>query len=176
MLTIQPQLANDLPYTTAVIKEAMRFFPPASGIRQGHPDTILTDEMGHQCPTDQASVYSIHSIMQVAPKYWPRATEFLPERWLTEPGRGLYPAKNAWRPFENGPRNCIAQGLVMLELRVVLAHVVREFQFADAYEEFDRLNPREGLNNYHGERAYLIEEGASHLVDHFPCRVSVCAG
>jgi cytochrome P450 len=173
VLTAQPHLAKDLPYTTAVIKEALRHFPPVSGICQGYPDAIITDEMGHQCPTDQASVYSIHSVMQVAPKYWLRASEFLPERWLVEPGHELYTAKNTWRPFENGPRNCIAQGLVMLELRVVLVHIVREFQFADAYEEFDRSNQREGLNHYHGQRAYLIEEGASQLVDHLPCKVSI---
>ncbi|PQE26601.1 N-alkane-inducible cytochrome P450 protein [Rutstroemia sp. NJR-2017a BBW] len=129
---------------TAVIKEALRHFPPASGIRQRHPDAIITDVIGHQCPTDEASVYSIHSVIQVAPKYWPRASDFLPERWLVEPGHELYPPKNAWRPFENGPRNCLAQGLVILELRVVLVHIVRAFQFANAYEEFDRSNQREG--------------------------------
>ncbi|PQE07828.1 cytochrome P450 protein [Rutstroemia sp. NJR-2017a WRK4] len=103
------------------------------------------------------------------------SSEFLPDLWLVELGHELYPAKNAWRRFENRPRNCIAQGLVMLELRVVLLHIVREFQFADSYEEFDRSNQREGLNHYHGQRAYLIEEVASHLVDHFPCKVSIYA-
>ena len=39
----------------------------------------------------------------------------------------------AWRPFEHGPRNCVARSLVMTELRVVLACVVRQFDFEPAY-------------------------------------------
>lgn len=173
-LTDNPHLANNLPYTTAVIKEAMRLFPAASGIRQGSAGVSLVDEAGNACPTDEhTSIYSIHQITQVAPKYWPGPNDFLPERWLVCPGHELYPLKGAWRPFEHGPRNCIAQGLVMLELRVVLASIVREFDFEDAYEEWDIANPRAGEKTYRGARAYLIEEGASHLVDHFPCKVSL---
>lgn len=36
----------------------------------------------------------------------------------------------------NGPRNCIAQGLVMIELRVLLASTVRGFVVQDAYERW----------------------------------------
>ena len=170
----KPHLANELPYTSAVIKESMRLFPAASGIRQGSAGVSLVDEAGNLCPTDEhTSIYSIHQITQVAPKYWPRPNEFLPERWLVEPGHELYPPKGAWRPFEHGPRNCIAQNLVLLELRVVLASIMREFQFEDAYDEWDAVNPRAGTKIYRGARAYLVEEGASHLVDHYPCRVSL---
>ena len=45
----------------------------------------------------------------------------------------LYPMNGAWRPFEHGPRNCVARSLVMTELRVVLACVVRQFDFEPAY-------------------------------------------
>ena len=107
--------------------------------------------------------------MHRAPQYWARPEEFLPERWLVEPGHALYPAKGSWRAFEHGPRNCIAQGLVMVELRVVLCLIAREFEFADAYAEFDRK--KGGARRYRGERAYQVEEGAAHPVDGYPCRV-----
>ncbi|KAG9241616.1 sterigmatocystin biosynthesis P450 monooxygenase StcS [Calycina marina] len=174
LLLESPHLANELPYTSAVIKEAMRLFPAASGIRAGSAGVSIVDEVGNSCPTDEhTSIYSIHQITHVAPKYWPRPNDFLPERWLVEPGHELYPPKGAWRPFEQGPRNCIAQGLVLLELRVVLASIVREFDFKDAYDEWDVANPKAGEKTYRGARAYLIEEGASHMVDHFPCRISL---
>ena len=79
--------------------------------------------------------------------------------------------KHQWRSFEHGPRICIAQVLVMTELRVVLAKVVRHFEFKPAYEEWDCLHPRTGLRTYGGERVHQIEEGAAHPVDVYPCRV-----
>lgn len=55
----------------------------------------------------------------------------------------------------------IAQGLVITGLRVVLASIVREFGFKPAYNEWDALHPRSGLQKYRGERVYQIEEGSA---------------
>jgi cytochrome P450 len=173
ILEKNPSLANSLPYTTGVLKEAMRLFPPASASRAGKPNEYVTDDQGNHCPTAGVMLFVIHIEMQRSPKYWKRADEFLPERWLVEPGHELYPMKGAWRPFEHGPRNCIAQSLVMTELRIILACVVREFDFKPAYDEWDRLHPRRGIKTYKGERAYQVEEGAAHPVNHYPCRVSL---
>ena len=175
LLTSRPHLINSLPYTTAVIKETLRLFPPASASRQGKENVNLTDDQGNICPTDGAVVLVFHYGMQRSPKYWVRPDEFLPERWLVEPGHELYPIKNAWRPFEHGPRNCIAEGMVMTEIKLVLAHLAREFDFKDAYEEWDSLNPRKGPKTYRGERAYQVEQGAAHPAQNYPCRVSLRA-
>ncbi|KAF7951336.1 hypothetical protein EAE96_006652 [Botrytis aclada] len=171
LLKTKPHLANDLPHTTAVIKETLRLFPAASSSRQGYPGVTLYDEQGTACPTNHAVCFIDHVGMHRAPKYWVRPEEFLPERWLVDPGHELYPVKGAWRPFEYGPRNCIAQGLVMTELRVLLACTVREFLFEDAYEEWDRSHKKKGPQTHRGERAYQIEEAAAHPSAHYPCRV-----
>ncbi|KAK3173548.1 hypothetical protein OEA41_006878 [Lepraria neglecta] len=171
LLETRPQLTESLPYTTAIIKETLRLFTPASSSRAGKPHTDITDDAGNRCPTDDATVFYIHVEMHRSPKYWVRPDEFLPEHWLVDPGHKLYPMKGAWRSFEHGPRNCIAQGLVMTELRVVLAMVVRQFYVKPAYEEWDLLHPSKGLRTYRGERVYQIEEGAAHPADKYPCRV-----
>lgn len=175
LLISQPHLINALPYTTAVIKETLRLFPPASASRQGKKSVNLTDEQGNICPTDGAMVLILHNRMQRTSKYWVRPDEFLPERWLVEVGHELYPMRNAWRPFEHGPRNCIAEGMVMTEIKLVLAHLAREFEFKDAYEEWDAVNPRKGPKTYRGERAYQVEQGAAHPAQNYPCRVSIRA-
>jgi cytochrome P450 len=43
--------------------------------------------------------------------------------------------KNAFRPFELGARNCIGQELAQMELRIILALTLREFEFESAYEK-----------------------------------------
>ena len=58
----------------------------------------------------------------------------------------------------------------MTELRVILALLARSFDFAPAYEEWDRLHSSR-VGTYGGERAYQIEEGAAHPVDKYPRRV-----
>ena len=174
MLKGQPHLANDLPYTTAVIKESLRLFPPGGASRQGKAGAELIDDQGHCCPTENTMIFTIHTEMHRAPAYWKQPDDFVPERWLIPDTRTedkLLPLKGAYRAFEIGPRNCIAQGFVMTELRVILTLLVRRFDFAPAYDEWDRLHSRKGAR-YRGERAYQIEEGAAHPVDKYPCRVS----
>jgi hypothetical protein len=65
--------------------------------------------------------------------FWPRAAEFVPERWLAREGDPLHVRKNAFRPFELGPRNCIGQELAQLELRVILAMTIREVDVRSVY-------------------------------------------
>lgn len=173
LLSKNPHLINQLPYSTAAIKETLRLFPAASTIRQGAPGEDLVDEAGNRYPTENTMMLIVHPTMQRSPSYWPRPDEFIPERWLVEPSHELYPLKAAWRPFEWGPRNCMGQALVMMELKTVLAMIVREFDFTPAYDEFDKAHPKKGPRTYRGDRAYQIEEGAAHPSDHYPCRVSL---
>ena len=171
MLGNQPHLVNNLSYTSAVIKEVLRLFPPAGSSRQGKSGVSLTDDQGNICPTNDTVVWMNHVEMHRAQKYWKRPEEFLPERWLVEPGHELYPMKGAWRAFEYGPRNCIAQNLVMTELCVVLACLIRQIEVKPAYDEWDVLHPRKGLKTYRGERVYQMEEAAAHPIEHYPCHV-----
>ncbi|KAL3421062.1 afln vera monooxygenase [Phlyctema vagabunda] len=172
LLIKQPQLANKLPYTLAVIKEALRLFPPASGIRGGLPGADLTDSHGNSYPTEGMTIWILHTAVQRHAGHWKDPDAFIPDRWLvTDPEDPYYPVKGAWRPFEFGPRNCVGQTLVMLDIKAVLAMTVREFDISDAYQEWDSLNLRKGQKDIGGERAYQISSGGAHPSDGFPCRV-----
>lgn len=173
LITEQPHLINQLHYTIAVLKESMRLFPGASSMRQGLEGIDITDDHGNQHPTGGTMIWILHQAMHRDPAYWKRPEEFLPERWLVGSDDPLYPVKGAWRPFEFGPRNCIGQGLVMLELRVVLALTIREFDIVGAYDEWDRMHPGKRIKKVSGERAYQIEQGGAHPASRFPCKVSL---
>ncbi|KAJ5691516.1 hypothetical protein N7488_012251 [Penicillium malachiteum] len=184
-----PTLLNDCPLTLAVIKETLRLFPPASTSRGELADTqaTLTDRNGNLYPIDYVGANILHPACHLNPRVWPRAREFLPERWLVEAGHELYPVPGAWRPFEHGPRNCIGQTLVYNEIRVVLAMSLRSFNISPAYDEWDALQlQKEGLvgrltrqfqkpvpNTLNGERAYQTEL-AGYPKDDYPCRIELC--
>ena len=177
LISNDPSVLNQLPYTNACIKETTRLFPAASSIRQGSPDVNLVDSTGTTYPTANVSVWILHLEIQRSAEYWTRPLAFLPERWLVGPDDPLYPRKGAWRTFEHGPRNCIGQQLVFVELKVILAMTVRLFEVRPAYEEWDALYPAKGkakgARNVDGERVYQVEEGAAHPVDKYPCRVAL---
>ncbi|KAI8631499.1 cytochrome P450 [Xylariaceae sp. FL1651] len=167
-----PSILNSLPYTSAVIKEVMRLFPAAAGVRQGCKDLVLKGSDGMEYPTEGTLVQINHVSIMRNPKTWPRPLEFLPERFLVGPEHELYPPKGAWRAFELGVRNCTGQAFVMKELRAFLAIFAREFEFEECYDEV-HAGEKIDLTHVYNEKAFLIEAGSAHPRGKFPCRVSL---
>ena len=167
-----PYLLNQLPFTVAVIKETIRLFPAASSARDGEQGFSITED-GHQYPTEGCMVWSLHQAIHHEPLYWPEPEAFIPERWLVSKDHPLYPVKGAWRPFEFGPRNCIGQELVMLEIKLVMAMIIREFNVEACYDEWDRVKGKKGLRIVNGERAYQVINGTTRPAEGFPCRISI---
>ncbi len=121
------------PYTTAIIKETMRLFPAASGVRKGLLGAILLDTNGNCFLTEEVTVLMIHSAIHINPNYWKVPNLFIPERWLVGLELRFYPIQGAWRPFEFGSPNCIGQTLVMQDVKTMLAMTVREFDFVGVH-------------------------------------------
>lgn len=172
ILFSQPLLLNKLTYTLAVIKESLRMYPTVAALRDGQPGFFISSESGQRLPTNHCVIWGDHYGTQNNPRYWARSKEFLPERFLVSEGDELYPPKNAWRPFERGPRNCIGQELALTEIKVVLALTIRDFDFKDDYEKFDELKKNLKGWNVNGQRAYMMRRAGGHPADYYPCKVT----
>ncbi|KAI0203409.1 cytochrome P450 [Astrocystis sublimbata] len=133
------ELVHRMTYTTAVIKEVLRLWPPGGTSRMTKPGDGLrvtlpassSSSGGDLCEMDLDGlmIYPPHSIIQRDPSvFGDTADVFVPERWLGQAGSEKAPA-GAWRAFERGPRGCIGQELAMIESRIVLALAVRRFDF-----------------------------------------------
>ena len=181
-LRARPALLNDCVYTTAVIKETLRLYPPAATLRQGSSDYTLTDRHGTTYPTDGLATLVLHHASHANPRVWPRPNEFLPERFLVPESHPLRPVPGAYRPFEHGPRACIGQTLVFREIQVVLALTVRRFDIGPAYEEWDAMRSGrggrwmgmgtgDGVKTVWEDRAYQTDRAGTHPADGYPCRV-----
>jgi cytochrome P450 len=72
------------------------------------------------------------------PRYFsPDPDRFMPERWLAADDDTTFIVnQDAFIPFSTGPANCIGKNLAMLEMRMVLAYVMRAFKisFAEGYD------------------------------------------
>ncbi|KAJ5647168.1 hypothetical protein N7490_003540 [Penicillium lividum] len=168
-----PEMINRLPYTHAVIKETLRLYAPANGLRDGMPNVSLRDEHGRSFPTEGFAIWIVHPAVHRNPAFWPQPHDFIPDRWLVEKDHPLYPPAGGWRAFEHGPRQCIGQNISLMGIKATLAMVVRQFDFHDAYAEYDSLNPSTGKKTMFGERVYMIQKGSGHPAQGFPCKVTM---
>ena len=146
---------NRMAYTSAVIKETLRLWPPASTARRASPGAgcVVRLPDGREVCLDGMVLYLCqYGIQRDAAVYGDSANDFVPERWLGDAdtsaeaegkagGEGRVPA-SAWRPFERGPRNCIGQELANLEARVILASVARRYDFVKVGAGEVRLDER----------------------------------
>lgn len=136
MLRADPKLVNNLPYTLAVIKEALRLWPPTGvSLRSGLPGQTLRDDGGKEWPTYPFAVLVNNCATMRRGDLFKEPDRFYPERHLvTDPADPYFVPRDAWRPFEKGPRNCLGQTLALMQLKIVLVMTLRTFDFATVYE------------------------------------------
>ena len=142
-----PYSLNKLEYLAAVVKETMRIFPPASTLRwfgrnqAGQQTSIVDPKTGQTLPLllPGHAIWPVVHTVNRNTRFFPEPTKFVPERFLQSqtpyPDAELFtPAgKDAFRPFEKGPRNCIGQELAMVEIKITLAVCVRDLNFVTEY-------------------------------------------
>ncbi|PMD48855.1 cytochrome P450 [Hyaloscypha variabilis F] len=153
-----PSLVNSLPFILGVLKETLRLFSPVMTVREGKG--TLTYE-GVTYDINGCMVFEVSQAIHRNAEYFPSPDEFIPERWVPGSGRFQEIPKDAYRPFEKGPRDCIGQQLAMLEMKIVLALTLRDFDFKEDYETWDRNLGRkspgsqlDGRRGMFGQRAY----------------------
>jgi cytochrome P450 len=131
-----PYILNRLPYNHAIMKEALRLFPPANTVRVGSPDVFITDpKTGERFPTHDWVVWPDSYVIGRHETYFPSPEKFMPERWIPEESPYPAPPPGAFRAFERGPRNCIGSEFGTLEIKVVMALTLRDFVFVPGYDE-----------------------------------------
>jgi cytochrome P450 len=129
--------ATRLPWTRAVVAEALRLYPPAWTVER---DAIADDDVaGVRIPAGSLVAvppYLVHR----HPEFWPDPAGFDPRRFLPgggqpgggQPGGGA-PAdpprhRYAYIPFGGGRRACIGSSFAELETVLVLATIARRYR------------------------------------------------
>jgi cytochrome P450 len=111
-------------YTTRVLKEALRLYPPLILLGRRTLSPFILD--GTRYPSRIPvfiNVYGIHHL----PDVWPDPDRFDPDRFLPE--REAARHKAAWIPFGVGPRVCIGNAFALMEGPIVLLTLMRMMRF-----------------------------------------------
>ncbi len=120
--------AADLPALSlhrAVIREAMRLYPPAWMVGR----TTLCDVVvgGYPIPRG-AQILIPQWVVHRDPRWWTDPLDFRPERWQ-EPGIDALP-RFAYFPFGGGARVCVGEHFAVLEAVLILAILLADHRFA----------------------------------------------
>ncbi|RJE23812.1 Cytochrome P450 [Aspergillus sclerotialis] len=164
------QLLNRLQYTAAVTKETLRLYPAAGSLRQGDEKTIFTTPDGQVINMKDRLIWlGVHSIHHRA-DLWLDPDEFHPERFLEGSNYSGH-SPDAYRPFERGPRNCIGQELAMIEIQLVMALTLRQFDFKAAFDEWDDRGQSGPIKQAFGDEAYQVFSATAKPKGGMPMRV-----
>lgn len=201
-----PHIINRLEYLNAVIKETLRLFPPASTLRELHrasdvqaakASSFTDPKTGKTYPIRGFDVWPVAHMIHRNEAFFPEPAKFVPERFIASQTPYPFPqsqlhtpaGKDAWRPFEKGPRNCVGQELAMMETKVVLGLILKEVDFTAEYAgaPVERWTPVETSVEYadgvpgvqrmtiEGHRPYQVLRGAARPRDGMTGRLSLRA-
>ncbi len=139
-----------LPYTSAVINEAMRLYPPVYAIGR----EAMTDlELGGYRVKRGYTILMSQWVNHRDPKYFPESERFLPERWLD--GLAARLPKFAYYPFGGGQRLCIGSHFATMEAMIVLATVGQKYKFTLAPDAVIDIKPQITMPPKYGMPATL---------------------
>ncbi|AWN41893.1 cytochrome P450 [Methylobacterium durans] len=114
----------DLPFTKAVMEEAMRLFPPVPFMSR---QAIRDDRIGRIKIPRGSLVMVAPYVLHRHRTLWDDPDAFVPERFLGPARQSI--SRYAYLPFGAGPRVCIGQSFSLQEQVILLAHAVRAMRF-----------------------------------------------
>jgi cytochrome P450 len=148
--TPMPDDLPNMPYTDAVLMEAMRVYPPVYLIgREATRDL----ELGGYRVKKGYTIFMSQWVNHRDPRYFPEPEEFRPERW--EEGLAKRIPKYAYYPFGGGPRVCIGNTFAQMEAAILLAAIGQKYRFTLEPNAVIDVNPQITLLPLNGIPATL---------------------
>ncbi|CAG5109702.1 Oidioi.mRNA.OKI2018_I69.chr2.g4206.t2.cds [Oikopleura dioica] len=132
---IEMEDLKSMTYLEQCIKETLRLRAPVREYFRKVNESPLKSSEGDIHISETASISINADFIHHSEKHFPNAFTFNPSRWSSEERRHPY----AFIPFSAGPRNCIGQKFAMIELKLVLATLLRNFKFQPKIKSEDTI-------------------------------------
>lgn len=115
---------NEMTYMDQCIDETLRLYPPA--IRVNRVCNKDYEYNGIKIPKDQIWTVSIWGVHR-DPEIYPEPEKYDPERFNEQNRKAR--ENEAFIPFGAGPRNCIGARFAVLEVKLLLAILLKKYKF-----------------------------------------------
>lgn len=118
------EVIDGLPYLEMVMDEALRLYPPAwVAFRKTRKNLTM---YGHEIPEGTEVAFSSFATHRL-PHLFENPEAFKPERMRPENQRNFPPG--AYIPFARGPRTCIGMNFAKYEIKLIVATLLRQFDY-----------------------------------------------
>jgi cytochrome P450 len=121
---LTPEKLNELKFIEACTLETLRLKPTG-------PFNVLValkdTEVAGVAVEKGMWIWSVCRHDTVAEHYFPDPTAFKPQRWLKTEGNDLAQARRVSMPFGSGPRVCPGRYLAMLEIKLAMVMLFKDF-------------------------------------------------
>nr|QYA71971.1 cytochrome P450 [Anoplophora glabripennis] len=121
---------QDMVYLDACVREALRVHPGLAQLSRVCTEQYTMTSSGNDfrnisVTVEKGTVIIIPLLgLQRDPKYFPSPDKFVPERFLDKTEAN----KNVYMPFGSGPRMCIGSRFGLLQVKIGIAQMIRNFE------------------------------------------------
>ncbi|KAI7815324.1 cytochrome p450 [Rhyzopertha dominica] len=128
---------SKLKYTEMVLLETLRLFPSVPFIsRESLVDIRLKSFTVPAGSIMMVNIFSMHRNED----HWSNPSEFVPERFSSENVN-----LEAFMPFSSGARKCMGYKFAIMELKTLLANLVRRYRITTNYKSLDDIKLTYGI-------------------------------
>lgn len=123
ILAQDPVDYHNMKYLECVIKECMRLYPAVPKLHRTMSKSIKCGSLNFAKGTEVSiNIMDIHR----DPKYFPDPDKYYPERFFTDNLGAGNPYVHI--PFSFGTRGCLGKKLAVLEMKIILSKIIRNFE------------------------------------------------
>ncbi|CAH8274627.1 unnamed protein product [Arabidopsis lyrata] len=117
---------DKLVYLHGALCEAMRLYPPVSF---GRKSPIKSDVLpsGHKVDANSKIIICLYALGRMRAVWGEDATQFKPERWISENGGIKHEPSYKFLAFNAGPRTCLGKHLAMTQMKIMAVVILRNY-------------------------------------------------
>jgi cytochrome P450 len=145
---------DTLPVTERIVTETLRLYPPVYTLPRLTTESVVFD--GYRVPEDELLGLAIRHVHR-DPRFYDDPEQFRPSRWDGDLRSDLHDF--AYAPFGGGPRICIGRQFALLEAKLTLATLGRQYELGWLGE-----NDADGEPPVSPEMTLRMEPGQEFLV------------
>ncbi|XP_010417074.1 PREDICTED: alkane hydroxylase MAH1-like [Camelina sativa] len=125
--SFNPQELNKLVYLHGALCESLRLYPPVPFQHKSptKPDVLPS---GHKVDASSKIVFCLYSLGRMESVWGEDASEFKPERWVSESGRLIHVPSFKFLSFNAGPRTCLGKEVAMTQMKTVAVKMIQNYE------------------------------------------------